>query len=435
MVYFGIRGGRTATITTLAIGLALSPVARGEDEDVFARAPSLDRETLVMEVLRRNPSVAATLAGWRAAQARVPQERALDDPMLTYGMAPLSVAGDAPFGQSIKIEQRFPWPRKLRLAGEVAIAEAAEAKGEWRDTQLRLSVMASTLFDDWYVVHRALDVNAQHIDLVKALKRSAEAQYTVGKASQQDALQAEAELAHMEHDAEVLASQRDIVRAQINGLLHRPPQAIIPPPPARLEVSTAPPQASSDLEAAALDGRPGLAAKRAHLQGRQAAVSLARRRYYPDLGISASYNSMWMDRAHQYMIGVSINLPIYLGKRRAAVDDAQAARTRAEAELARMADEVRVEVESARRRLLEALHIHHLFETRLVPIARDRIAAARAGFQTGANGFLAVMEAERALRTINLEAETARADVDRRRAELDRVVGVMPALGDKEDRP
>jgi outer membrane protein TolC len=139
-----------------------------------------------------------------------------------------------------------------------------------------------------------------------------------------------------------------------------------------------------------------------------------------------SYNSMWMAVPHRYMVGVSINLPIYLGKRKAAVDEVQAELSRMKYSLARRVDEIKVEVERARQRVIEALNVLHLDETRLVPIARDRLEAARAGFTAGSNSFLALMEAEKNLRSVELDLETARAEVERRRAELDRAVGVLP---------
>lgn len=408
----------------------------GDRPDAIPGASELTRELVVGEVLRRNPTVAAAQAGWRAALARVPQERALDDPMFSYAIAPLSVfSRETRLGQSIELQQRIPIAGQRRLRGEVALAEASRARESWAETQHRLALAASLLYDDWYLAHRALEVNAEHIELVEALKKSAQALYVVGRASQQDPLQAEVELSHLLHDRVVLATQRDAVRAELNGLLHRPPQAKLPPPPKTLPAREQPPASSEDLQALALRQRPELAGTRADIEAQSAAIDLARRAYYPDIAVMGAYNSMWMETAHQYMIGISIEVPLYFGKRRAAVEEATASFSRAAHEQEQLEDEVRVEVEKARQRLVEAQHLLHLYRTRLVPAAKDQVAAARAGFETGRNPFLALIEAEKNLRSVELRAQAAVADVHRREAELQRAVGDVPGLQPKGGRP
>ena len=69
-----------------------------------------------------------------------------------------------------------------------------------------------------------------------------------------------------------------------------------------------------------------------------------------------------------------------------------------------------------------------LYASRLLPPARDQVEAARSGFETGRNSFLALIEAERNLRTIHLGYEQALADVSRRTAELERALGRIPGL-------
>ena len=89
-------------------------------------------------------------------------------------------------------------------------------------------------------------------------------------------------------------------------------------------------------------------------------------------------------------------------------------------------DQVRVEVEQAARRLDEARHVVRLYEDRLLPATRDQLAAAGAGFTAGRNSFLAVIEAEKSLRSVERDFQIARADRHRRAAELDWAVGRIP---------
>jgi cobalt-zinc-cadmium efflux system outer membrane protein len=431
--------GRPAVAFVVAAAVMAGHAARAEPpqtDDPFAGAAHLDRAVLVAEVLRRNPTAQAARAGWRAARSRVAQERGLDDPMLSYEIAPLSLfADDSTFehtsprlGHTIQIEQRLPVPGARALRAEMALAEASMARGSWAEIELGLALGASVLHDDWYVAHRALEVNAHHIENVTALRQSAEAQYAAGRASQQDPLRAEIELTELLQEKLMLEAQRDMVRAELNGLLHRSPRATLPPPPPELTVRTTLPPPGEELEALALRQRPELAGTEAERAGRRAAVDLARKSYYPEVALMASYSSMWDEAPHRYMVGVSVNLPLFLDKRRAAVDEARASLSRSTYQQERLQGEIRVEVEKARQRLLEAMHVAELYRTRLVPVSRDRVAVARAGFESGRSGFPELLEAENELRAIELRAHLALADVSRRDAELARVIGTMPGL-------
>ncbi|MFP2963063.1 TolC family protein, partial [Myxococcus sp. 1LA] len=238
---------RSATRAVLATGAAvwLGPGAAGASEqryqsqleavarqapdakapEPFTQAPVLERAELVRQVLLRNPSLEAAREAWRATLERYPRETALEDPMLSYGVAPLSITDSARFGQSVELSQQLPFPGKRGLRGEMALAEAEALREDREALRLRLALMASTLFDDLFVVERSLAVTEEHLRLLGQLKKSAEAQYVTGRASQQDPLQAEVELSEVLREQVMFEAERERLRAQLNGLLHRAPQA------------------------------------------------------------------------------------------------------------------------------------------------------------------------------------------------------------------
>jgi outer membrane protein TolC len=95
-------------------------------------------------------------------------------------------------------------------------------------------------------------------------------------------------------------------------------------------------------------------------------------------------------------------------------------------------DEVRLAVRSAAVRLGEAHHLLVIVQDRRLPASRDRVAAARVGFETGRDDFLALIEAERSLRDAELALDEARAAVSRRFAELEAAAGRTPGLAEGE---
>ncbi len=103
----------------------LTHVEYKETEDTFVHVTTLERPVLLREVLNRNPSIHSAQQAWRAALARYPQVVSLDDPMLGYGLAPLSFGSNSvDDAHKVDLSQKLPFPGKLALRGQAALAEA-----------------------------------------------------------------------------------------------------------------------------------------------------------------------------------------------------------------------------------------------------------------------------------------------------------------------
>jgi outer membrane protein TolC len=410
--------------------------ATAKDDAHVLDGPVLERAAFVRLVLESNPTIEAARQGVRAALAREHQAGAFEDPMVELGVAPLSIASrQAPFGFEASLSQKLPWFGKRALETAARAAEAEAAQSDYQSVRRELAFTAVMLHQQYFVAARSLDINAAHVELMRAMRDAAAAQFATGRAAAQDALQAEAELAHMEHDAVILTAQRDITVAQMNELLHRAPELVLPPPPEELAAPPEPDAAAVRPQEVATRNRSDIVAVEQRAKAEQARADRAERDSYPDLTLSTSYNSMWDMPAHRWMIGLGFNLPIQLGARAGAMDEARAMRAQLEQEAARLRDTARTQVFVALRQLGESEHVLRLFETRLLPIARQRIDAARAGFASAQNPFMAVMDAERNLRGLELDYQKARAEQVGRRAELDRALGRIPGLDWKEANP
>jgi outer membrane protein, heavy metal efflux system len=412
------------------------PDARQQAEDDAAiGGPVLERSAYVRAVLRRSRSIESARQAWRAAIARVREAGAFEDPMVTLEVAPLSIgSSSARLGWAGDVSQRLPWPGKLSLDETVSKAEADAERFDFEAARRDLALTASLLYDQYFVAVRSIEVNAHHVDLMRAMHSAAIAQFEAGRASAQDPLQAEFELTHMEHDTVILASQRDVTVALMNELLHRAPELPLPPPlkdlpmPRDVDLS-----ASARLESEAVDRRPDIAGARQRAHAEEVRAERAARESYPDVTVSTSYNSMWDTPEHRWTVGLSFNLPVQTGRRHGAVEEANAMRARYEADVARMGDAARTQVVVAVKQLEEAGHVLHIFEDRLLPIARQQVDAARAAFISSQVPFVSVVDAEKNLRGVELGQQTAQADYDRRRAELDRALGRVPGLDGRED--
>jgi len=363
--------------------------------------------------------------GWKEALALIPQVAAFEDPRLAVEAAPLAVGSPHGLGQVVRVSQRVEWPGKRDLRGAMARAEAQARASTLEQVQLDLALVASLLFDDHFVVHRQLVVNQEHAALVAELKTSAEARYAVGQGSQQDPLQAEAEGVALERERLVLLARGRVVVAQINGLLHRDATVEIPPPPGRLPEAGSPGQ-EGGLAQSAFAMRPELQEVAHRLEGAAQAVDLADRMAFPDFVFSGTYNSMWPELEHRFMLGLALQVPVQQSRVQGRRDQASAARARLQMERAARLDEVGVEVEQARVALEESFQVLSLLEHRLLPVTRSRVEAAQAAYETGRGSFGDWMDAQRRLRTVEGELDEALANTWRCRAQLDRAVGTVP---------
>lgn len=410
------------TAAGMAARAETDPMVGVSETDPFVTAPFLTRSALLEAVVDRNPSLEAARQAWIAASEEIAPASSLDDPTVSYAMAPTSVvSSSARFGAVLNVGQRLPYPGTLRHRGEVARARAATAEQDIAELRLELVVMASRLYDETWLVDRSLEINEQHLELLASLQRVAAGRYSAGLAPQQAPIQAEVERAHRLHHQVVLESERRRLGARLNALLHRPVGAPLPPAPSRLPVDVS--TAAVDIEA---PSRPEVARQQAEIGGLRNQVELERLRLKPDFQVTTTYNSMWRTPQHRWAVGLALRLPVWRQKLHASVAAAEARLLAGESTLTALSDTIAAEIESARASLEEAQHIVRLHRSRLLPATKDQLQAARAGFETGEVSMLALIDAERSLHDAELSEARAIAAVWSARAELDRALGRLP---------
>lgn len=427
-------------------GEAIRPVAVRNIEALLGSATeaapplnppaTLELEWLLGEILRRNPSLESMRRAWRAAEARAPQVSALDDPQAGFmfgprlldrigqGSEPVGMGEPMEFGFAYRpeISQALPWPGKRRLRGEAADQRADAAFHETMEVRERLLNEAKSAYYELYLALRAREINRINLDILGETVEQAIARYEAGTASKQDVLQAEVDRERLHHRTIELERMDRVARARLNALLNRPPEADLPEPPASLPLPGAP-QDRPMLQREAFQLRSELQALAAELEAQQTEVALARREFYPDFRISAAYDAFWQEPELRPMVGFGLNIPIQVGRRRAALREAEEKAAQARAELEGAVAAVMLEVETALQRLHEARHGTELYQTRVLPRAEENVEAALAGYESGELDLAAVLMAQRELMNLQLEAIELEVAARQRHAELERAVG------------
>jgi cobalt-zinc-cadmium efflux system outer membrane protein len=218
--------------------------------------------------------------------------------------------------------------------------------------------------------------------------------------------------------------------------MHLSPDSALPPPPKDLPPpGPLPPVA--ELRARAVGLRPDVAALEQRLAAEQAAVALALKEYKPDFEAMAAYDAFWQPRERDLrpMVGVRMNLPVRFRWRDAAVAEAQARVAQRAAELARLVDQVNLQVQEAYEQAAESERVLRLYRDTTLPTARENVKLAQAEYAVGRVPFLNLIEAQRNLVELRDRYYEVMAEALRRRAALERAIGAPLPLGAPTSAP
>ncbi|TGX55790.1 TolC family protein [Sphingomonas gei] len=360
------------------------------------------------------PSLKARAATTDAARSSAIAADRLPDPTLDLGISGFPVTGpnagsltrDDFTMATIGFSQQFPnlakrHARAQRAAAEIGVAQAGELV-EARNVRLETALA-------WIDLHYGERRLAQ-LDLLSAslddLQKTVTARLASGSARPSQALEPEQlRAAVADRRAEMVA-----VVAQARARLARYTGNSDP------EVSGDPPalEVDPDRLRASLDTLPALRALDAGIAAAEADVRMARADKRPDWRVGVSYGRRDPAFGDLASVGVSVDLPLFAGRRQNPKIDASKSQ----------AQRARFDREAGERELVAALDadladhaMHHerLRNARetLVPLAkrraeldRDSYAAGKLDLGTALLSTLALAEAE--VETLNREAEVAR---------------------------
>jgi outer membrane protein, heavy metal efflux system len=377
-----------------------NPIAENERAiNVKPAAPGpVSLQALVAEALEQNPEIKAMRRGFDMMRARVPQAKALPEPMLSYGYAgnaafvpPFDIQkGDPASARMLSFTQEVPYPGKLTIKGKMANVEA-EAEW-WNYEQVRLNVVAEVkdAYYDLFYLHKAIETVTKNKELVEKFARIAEAGYSVGKGVQQDVLKAQVEISKLTDQLTVLEQRRQTAEARINSLLFREPETPVGRPeeikPREFTHSLA------DLNEAALTNYPALKAQRRKIDREQYGVELARKDFYPDFTVGLTYfNRPGMPE--MYGVNVGVKIPLYFWQRqRPAVAEATAI---ARAERERLENATSLLFFRVKDRYLgvtTAQRLLKLYGTTIIPQSSLSLESAIAGYEVGKVDFLTLLD-------------------------------------------
>lgn len=349
----------------------------------------------------------ASAARVAAAQQRPAIVSSLDDPMISPSIDHKPVDPMMGTDRSITIEQRFPLSRVNSHRRRSAEADVTRFQGESVRTALKVDIEVAQAFfmlNERRKVARILD---QQIELVSQLVKAAAARHGVGAASQTDVLRLEIEQAR-------LRTRRTLIDTEIRGAelmfntalgqdAHRPVPVLHLRP--LLDSLAVVPELDESL-ARALERRPELKISKAEIERARAEVDVMKSMYAP-MGMVRVGMAKTMTAGRGYMLMVGVSVPIWFGRLKAGVREANEMAVMAEADREAMLRMIHGEVAAAHAALRGAEQNYRAFQSDLLPRSERTIAPALAAFANGSIPMSSVLEANKAWWSVQEEAVMA----------------------------
>ncbi|MCP4204678.1 MAG: TolC family protein [bacterium] len=424
-----------ATVTGSAVSQA---AAEGEPGSETGLAPILKGiqqpplRQLAVEVLERNPDIAAAAARALAARHRAPRLRALPDPtasLTTFLDSPETRTG--PQQIAVVLAQAVPWAGKLALKERTALLEAAALDAEVEALRLELLTETRRLFYELLYLDRRRVIGEELRDHLSQHEEIARARYATGAGRGQGVVKLQAEITLAENDLLEIRRRRIGLEARLNTLRDRPALT-----PILAEGMPTIPEISLNLEPLlekAQHLRPELHAAEARIRNARTRVELAEKSRRPDFSLGLTYTVVdpRSDAAGRLqppegngddIVGIrgGITLPVRRRSLTAEVEEAVGHETAAEEGLRATRAEIVAAIGDLAQRLELDWRQLRLIDDLLVVQAEEAEESALAGYIAGTLDALALLDAEH----VRFEAHTALA-----RAQADYLIGIAELEG------
>src|SRR3972149_8963336 len=289
------------------------PLFSGEDP---LDQPSLPLETLIEEVLRRNPDLEAARERIRAAAEVVPRVQVIDDPEFKFLSDYNKFKANSQFMPMLQyqISQTFPFPGKLGLRGKVAAEILKQFQSEESITIKDLVLQAKKLYFQLYFNQSSWWINKNNRDLSKGIIEDSLALYRSGIKGYEEVIKAQVELQRLDEELLGIESERIFIVSMLNAILNRSQRAELGQ--AEEVVTSSYELIYGKLELIALQARPELTELQAKVKEQEMMARLAKREYYPDITLSTSYEQMRKNlHDNAWEASISFTIPLWIEKR------------------------------------------------------------------------------------------------------------------------
>jgi len=388
-------------------------------------------DSLISEALKNSPEIRASEARVSASRFRVPQATSLPDPMFMIGYQNEGFSR-INYGQSedaqvmFSASQMFPYPGKLGIKGDMAERDSEGASASHEVLRLRTIQRVKELYHDLFLAYKTIDLLHEKTALFTRIEDAALARYASGMGMQQEVLMAQTEKYMLLEREEMQRQKVQSIEAMLNSTVGREAGSGLgrPAEPSRSDSV----RSLEEIIQAAFANSPEVKAKDRMAAAAEARVRMARKEYYPDFTVTANYMMRGGGMMDMWSVTTAVNIPIfYKSKQRQGVLEAEASQTEAarEVEAAKLmvASGIRDNYSMAK----TAERLMDLYREGLIPKTYQDFESALAGYSSGSNDALTVINRLKALVDFELLYWAQFAEREKALARIEAAVGIKAA--------
>ncbi|MBL8765172.1 MAG: TolC family protein [Phycisphaerae bacterium] len=418
-------------------GCALTPSGTKEEqarmheagkpyEEPFAQRaqPELPASPSWQDVLQRaflaNGDLEASYFEWKAAVQRIEMASAYPNSNVQLGYSymfsseRMKTFDRQTFSLGFDPSMNLSFPTKVQQKGQVALDEARTTAERFRTAKFDLQRRVLSSWADLQMLEQRRRIQQEQLSLGHLTIDATRARAQAGGV-QRDLLRAEASLRTLENNVQNTDAELTAMRAMLNGMLARGPNAPLAAATADVREIAA---TDDQILAVAVERNPEIAALAHQVQGRTDALELARMQWIPDINPSFMFTG-----SVSQAVGATIMLPTTIAEIKGGIREAEA--------MLRSGDAMLRQTRSDRAATLVATLVAlrnnerqaALFETTLLPLAERVLTNMRQSYASGAAMYLDLIEAQNMLLDTRLMIVEARASREKRLAELEALMG------------
>ena len=389
----------TKTVVTMILGFTLAAALKGAPNDSTA---ILSLEEAIEATISFNPALNVSKWKIKRADERHDQAGSWMDPTLKFGMMNVPIDSwlfnqEPMTGKQVSLMQRVPFPGKLGAISDAASYEVMASKEERSELEGILVRQVKEDYFNLYLADKSIGINKENIGLLKSFVEIAETRYSVGRGIQQDVLKAQVTLSKFEERLINLNFDRKKIVARLNTLMNRPP----PTPIIISGTLSKTENILSEIELTAMveENRPLLKAIKHRIKSREKMVKYSRKLFLPDLSVEVAYTQRDeltggnMGKGADFLsVNVGFSLPIKPGNRQSSkIEEFKASVRIAEESYKDVLNKVKRDIEINYADIDKGNELLELYDSRLLPQARQSLNSALSGYQVDKVDFITLL--------------------------------------------
>ncbi len=289
---------------------------------------NLHLDDLIQEALKNSPDLLVSESKVTASAYRIPQARALPDPMFMFGyqnegFRRITIGEEIGAMGMFSLSQMLPFPGKRGLKGEMATKDTESTAAMYKAAQLKIIATLKQLYYELFLAHKNIDILTKLTEYFSRVEDAAAARYSSGMGSQQEVVMAQTEKYMLLEKEEMQKQKIQALQGMLNSTVGRDVNAPLGRP---VEFASIQYNFSvEELIQMAKSNSPEIKARQRMVEAADAKVKMAKKEYYPDFTLGASYYPRTQGLMDMWNLTATVNIPIfYKSKQEPAVQEAQA---------------------------------------------------------------------------------------------------------------